>query len=215
MNLVILGPQGCGKGTQAELLREKFNLYHVEMGSALREVAKEKSDLGRRVDEIINVKKELVSNDLVEEVLQSELKKDVDGKDLILDGAPRRMDQIKIVEKILAENGKKLDKVIHIRISETDSVVRISKRYHCLECQTRLILGNDMQNPTDPCPHCQGKIGQRPDDTVQGVKKRLEIFRSETAPVIEYYRKRGKLIEVDGSKSVERVFAEILDKLGK
>jgi adenylate kinase len=213
MNLVILGPQGCGKGTQAEMLKNKFGLFHVEMGSALREVAKEDSELGRKVNEIVNIKRELVSNHLASEVLHNELKKDVDGKDLVLDGAPRRLDQIPLVEKVLKENNKKLDKVIYIHISETDSVVRISKRYHCSKCGSRLILGRDVQNPTDKCHNCGGKIEQRPDDTVQGVRRRLEIFRQETVPVIDYYRKKGMLIEIDGTKSVERVFAQILAKL--
>jgi adenylate kinase len=215
MNLVILGPQGCGKGTQAEKLKDKFKLYHVEMGEALRRVAEEKSELGRKVNEVINVKKELVSNEMVSIVLHNELQRDIDKKDLILDGAPRRLDQIPIVEKVLEENNKKLDRVVHINIPETESVIRISKRYHCTVCGARLILGKDVQNPTDPCHECGGDIQQRPDDTVEGVRKRLNIFREETVPVIEYYRQKGMLVEVDGTKTPEKVFQEILEKLEK
>lgn len=213
MNIVILGPQGCGKGTQAELLKDKFELFHIEMGLALREVAKDESELGKMVNEIINVKRELVGNDLVEEVLHNALQKNSDGRDIILDGAPRRLDQIALIEKILEKKGKKLDKVIYINIPETDSVLRISKRFSCVDCGTRLILGKDIKNITDCCHECEGRIEQREDDTPNGVRKRLAIFREETLPVIEHYRKSGKLIEVDGSKNVEKVFQEILQKL--
>jgi adenylate kinase len=215
MNLVILGPQGCGKGTQAELLKEKYELFHVEMGLALREVAKDESELGKMVNEVINVRRELVGNDLVEEVLYNTLQKNSDQRDVILDGAPRRLDQIELIEKALAKNGKQLDKVIYVNIPETDSVLRISKRFSCVDCQSRFILGKDVKNPNDVCPECGGKIEQRPDDTPDGVRKRLAIFREETLPVIEHYRQTGKLIEVDGTKNVEKVFQEIIKNLEK
>lgn len=213
MNLVILGPQGCGKGTQAELLKEKLDLFHIEMGLALREVAREDSELGKMVNEVINVKRELVGNDLVEEVLWNALQKNGEQKDIILDGAPRRLDQIALIEKVLEKKGKKLDRVIYINIPETDSVLRISKRYECSVCHTRLILGKDIKNPTDPCHECGGRIEQRADDTPDGVRKRLAIFREETLPVINHYRQTGKLLEVDGTKSPEKVFQEIISKL--
>lgn len=213
MNIVILGPQGCGKGTQAELLKDKLNLFHIEMGLALREVAKEESELGKMVDEVINVKRELVGNDLVEEVLWNSLQKNGEQKDIILDGAPRRIDQIALIEKVLERKGKKLDKVIYINIPETDSVLRISKRFDCVDCGTRLILGKDIKNPTDSCHECGGAIEQRADDTPDGVRKRLAIFNQETFPVINHYCQIGKLLEIDGTKSPEKVFQEIISKL--
>jgi len=215
MNIVILGPQGCGKGTQAELLKEKFDLFHIEMGQALREVAKDESELGKMVDEVINVKRELVSNDLVEEVLLNALQKNSDQRDIILDGAPRRLDQIVLIEKVLEKKGKKLDKVIHINIPETDSVLRISKRFDCVDCGTRLILGKDIKNITDRCHECGGAIEQRADDTPDGVRKRLAIFRDETLPVINHYRQTGKLLEIDGTKTPEKVFQEMVKELEK
>lgn len=213
MNLVILGPQGCGKGTQAEMLKEKLDLFHIEMGLALREVAKDESELGKMVNEVINVKRELVGNDLVEEVLWNALQKNGEQKDIILDGAPRRFDQIALIEKVLEKKGKKLDKVIYINIPETDSVLRISKRFDCVDCGTRLILGKDIKNITDRCHECGGAIEQRPDDTPDGVRKRLAIFRDETIPVINHYRQVGKLLEIDGTKNPEKVFQEIISKL--
>ena len=215
MNIVVLGPQGCGKGTQAELLKNKFDLFRIEMGAALRAVAKEKTPLGKKVDEIINVKRNLVSDTLTEEVLQNELQKNTEQKDIIVDGAQRRIDQVPLVEKNLENVGKKLDRAIYINIPEIESVIRISKRYDCAKCGSRLILGKDIQNPTDPCHICGGKIEQRPDDTPEGVRKRLAIFREETMPVIEHYRQTGKLLEVDGTKSVEKVFGEIVEGLEK
>lgn len=213
MNLVILGPQGCGKGTQAKLLEEKFDLFRIEMGEALRAVANGDTPFGKKIYETINVKRELVSSDLVIEVLHKELQKNINNKDVVFDGFPRRLDQIEVAEKILAENGKILNKAIFVNIPETESIIRISKRYNCAKCQFRFILGKDIKNPTDSCPECQGEIQQRPDDTPDGVRKRLAIFASETLPVINHYRQVGKLIEVDGTKSVEKVFQEIVKEL--
>jgi adenylate kinase len=215
MNLVILGPQGCGKGTQAELLKDKFTLGYVEMGKVLRNKAKEDSPLGRKINEIINIKKELVPDEVVMEALRETISQFPPQQGIIIDGAPRRVGQIDEVEKSLSETGRKLDKVIYINITETESVIRISKRYSCTKCQAHLILGKDIQNPQDPCHECGGKIEQRSDDTPDGVRKRLKIFRQETMPVIEHYRKSGKLVEIDGTKIVERVFQDIVEKVKK
>lgn len=215
MNLIILGPQGCGKGTQAELLVKQFNLAHLEMGAALREIAKEDSPLGRRVDETINHKKELVPEKVIDAVLEKWIGQIPAEQGTIIDGAPRKISQIDEVEGAFKKNNRQLDFVIFVNIPETESVLRISKRYSCLGCQARLILGWDFQNPTDPCPECGGKVEQRPDDTPQGVRKRLEIFRQETMPVIDHYRKQGKLLDINGMQSVEKVFQEILEKMNK
>lgn len=213
MNLVILGPQGCGKGTQAEKLVEKYGLYHIDMGKALREAAKEETELGQKLNEVINVRKELVSDDLVVSVLRRELEKVPAEQGIIFDGAPRRIEQVDEVEGLFKEFGRIFDKVIHVNISEKESIFRISKRYNCTKCAKGLILGKDFQNIGEACHYCDSPIEQRLDDTPDGVRKRLKIFHEETLPVIEYYRKEGKLIEVNGEQNPEKVLEEIIASL--
>lgn len=213
MNFIILGPQGSGKGTQAILLAEKYNLEHVDVGSALREISENDTLLGKRLNEIINVKKELVSNEIIGEVLEHKLADIPENKGIIIDGAPRRFEQIKIVEDALLKFGRKIDKVISINISPEESIKRISKRFDCSECGARLIMGEDIETAKDPCPKCKGKIEQRKDDTPEGVRKRLSIFQEETVPVIEEYRRNGILLEVEGEGEEREIFNKIVKNL--
>ncbi|MDO9231506.1 MAG: nucleoside monophosphate kinase [bacterium] len=220
MNIVILGPQGSGKGTQAEKLAQKFDLEHIDMGKFLREVAKLDTPLGKEVYNIQNVTKTLVPARILEEVFTIKLNGIAREKGIAFDGFPRNIDQAKYFEKAMKEFGRQTDKVIHIKLSEKESLERISKRRVCEKCKKVFILGKDIQNACLPvgrenekCDVCEGRIIQRIDDSVEGVKKRLEIFNEETMPVIEYYKKQGKFIEIDGDKEIEKVFEDILEKL--
>lgn len=213
MNIVILGPQGSGKGTQAEKLAKKFGLEHIDMGKFLREVAKTDTPLGKEVYQIQNVTKTLVPSRILQEVFNVKLNSLPRERGIVFDGFPRNVDQMEYFEKALIEFGRHADKVIFINLSEESSIDRISKRRVCEKCRRVFILGKDMKNDADPCPDCSGKIIQRIDDTEEGVRKRLEIFRKNTLSVIQYYKKKGKLIEIDGDKAIEEVFKEILKKL--
>lgn len=209
MNIIVLGPQGSGKGTQAELLAQKYNLEHVDIGGTLRQVAKMETPLGRKIFAIQNISKTLVPNEILKKVLQLKINSLNREKEIVFDGLPRKLDQAYFLEDVMQTAGRKIDKVIHIKLSEAESFKRIAKRWNCQKCKTVLIMGKDVKNISDKCPKCGGEIFQREDDTLEGVKKRLEIFKKETMPVIEYYAKKGILVEVAGEKSVEEVFAEI------
>lgn len=213
MNIIILGPQGSGKGTQAEFLSKKFNLAHIDMGMSLRLAASENNSLGKKLSRIINGKKELVSDLIVQKVLEKELKKIPKSKGIIIDGSPRRIGQIKIVETALQKFGRKIDAVIHLRISAQESIRRISRRYNCSRCRKGLIMGKDVKSPKALCPACGGTIERRTDDTPSGVRKRLKIYREETMPVVEYFRKIGKLVEISGLKNAREVFRIIAREL--
>lgn len=215
MNLIILGPQGSGKGTQAELLSKKFNLAHIDMGMSLRLAASENNSFGKKLSLIINDKKELVSDLIVQKVLERELKKIPKSKGIIVDGAPRRLGQIPVIEKALEGFGRKIDKVIHLKISVQESVRRISHRYNCSRCHKGLIMGKDVKSPKSLCLACGGTIERRPDDTPSGVRKRLRIYQKETAPVVKYFKKRGKIIETGGARKYQEVFRDIVGKLKK
>jgi adenylate kinase len=209
MNLIIFGPQGSGKGTQAELLAEKYNLAHIETGQIFREIGREKSELGKKIKDL-NDRKELIPDDVTVEVLREKLKVVPIDMGIILDSAPRTTGQVEPVEQMLAELRRPIDKAIYITLAYDESVVRITKRYACTVCYRHFVLGKHIHEIEAPCPTCGGPIMQRPDDTPEGVTKRLKTFYEVTIPVVEEYRERGMLIEVDGSQGVEEVFTEIV-----
>jgi adenylate kinase len=213
LNLIILGSQGSGKGTQAKKLAEKFDLIHIDMGKALRQVTTGNTDLGKEINEIIHVRKELVPARIIKKVLHLELGSISREQGIVFDGVPRSLEQLEYINSALLEFGRHLDKVFFIKISEKEAVKRISKRLVCGKCKKVFILGKDIQSREEKCPKCQGEITQRADDTEEGIKKRLEVFRTETLPVIEEYKKEKVLIEINGEQSVEKVFGEILEKL--
>lgn len=212
MNLIIFGPQGSGKGTQADLLAEKFKLVHLETGQIFREIAREKTELGATILELNN-RKEMIPDEITVEVIENYLKKIPTESGVILDSAPRTLGQIAPVEEMMQKMGRKIDKAIYITLPREESVARITKRYACTLCYRHFVLGKDIQSANDACPTCSGPIQQRGDDTPDGIAKRLKTFYEITMPVIEQYRQRKMLIEVDGNQSVEKVFAEIIDKL--
>jgi adenylate kinase len=209
VNIIVLGPQGSGKGTQAELLAQKFGLEHIDMGKTLREVAKQDTALGREIYAIQNVTKTLVPSRILREVLHLKLVSFPREQQIVFDGVPRTMDQTTYLEEAMQEVGRKIDKVFLINISEKESVERISKRWVCNKCHRVLIMGKDIQNAKDVCPDCAAAISQRADDTPAGVMKRLKIFAEETRPVLEFYKNKGVLVEINGEQAVEKVFADI------
>lgn len=212
MNIVIFGPQGSGKGTQADKLSEKLNLSHIETGQIFRDIARENSPLGIMIKEY-NEKKEMIPDEITIEVLRHYLNQVPTEKGVILDSAPRTIGQIVPVEKMMKENGRPIDKAIYIALPYDESVARITKRYMCTSCLRHVVLGKHIGSASEVCPNCGGLITQRGDDTPDGIAKRLKTFYEVTIPVIEEYRKRGLLIEVDGNMGINEVFEDITEQL--
>lgn len=213
MNIIVLGPPGSGKGSQSNFLMDKFQLEHIDMGRFLREAAKIDSPLGQEIKEIIFVKKTLVPDRILKEILHLKLGSVPREKGLVFDGVPRAVDQMKYIDEALLEFGRKIDKVFFVKVSKEEIINRISKRWVCEDCKEVLIMGKDIQVETDVCPKCQGEIMKRADDTVEGIEKRWSVFEKETMPVLEEYRKRGILLEIKGEQTKQEVFAEILKKI--
>lgn len=213
MNLVIFGPQGSGKGTQAELLAKKYNLQHIETGQIFREIAKENTSLGKMVADTIHEKKDMVPDEITVDILRKQLEKVPMEKGVLLDSAPRTMGQIDMVENMLRKIGRSFDKAIYIELPYEESIERISKRYMCPVCFRHFVLRKDIDSPENHCPTCHGPIIKRCDDTPEGIAKRLKVFYEVTIPVIEYYREKGILVEVDGRNDVDKVFENITNKL--
>jgi adenylate kinase len=211
MNLIIFGPQGSGKGTQADKLTEKFGLFHIETGQIFREIARENSQLGKKILDLNN-RKEMIPDEITIEVLENYIKKASEKEGIILDSAPRTIGQIELVENMLETFGRKIDKAIYITLPYEESIARITKRYACTLCYRHFVLGKDIDSEKNSCPTCGGFIAQRGDDTPDGIAKRLKTFYAVTMPVVEHYRKKDMLIEVDGNQQIEKVFGDIINK---
>jgi adenylate kinase len=212
MNIIIFGPQGSGKGTQADKLAEKFNLSHIETGQIFRDIAKLDSPLGIKIREL-GKSNELIMDEITVDVVEKHVKQVPKDKGVILDSAPRTLGQIEPVERIMKAQGRSIDKAIYISLPYGESVARITRRFACMECTKSLILGKHIELASDVCPFCGGQIVQRSDDTPEGIVKRLDIFYNTTMPVVEAYRKKGLLIEVDGGRGMEEVFEDIIKQL--
>ncbi len=170
LNIILLGPQGSGKGTQAKLLANKFKLEHIEIGNALREIKKDDTILGREVAQIID-KGKMVPFQLVVKIVDKEVAIISANKGIVFDGTPRRLVEIKPLEKILKKNGRHITHVFFVQISERETINRLSKRYICSQCNKIFILEKDVANKSRKCPKCGGNIIRRKDDTPEGIKK--------------------------------------------
>jgi adenylate kinase len=215
MNLIVLGPQGSGKGTQAEKLAEKFGLEHIEMGKFLREVAKTDTELGKHIHETINIQGKLVDDKTLKKVLHIKLADLPREQGVVFDGVPRRRDQLEYFEDATREFGRKTDAVLNIFNPDEESVERISKRRICKKNQHVLIMGRDIRDEEEKCPICESDIMQRIDDTPERIKTRLGIYHTDTKEVLDYYKEKGLLLEVDGTPSIEKVFENIIEKLNE
>ncbi|MFZ2969745.1 MAG: nucleoside monophosphate kinase, partial [Minisyncoccia bacterium] len=186
INIIIMGPQGSGKGTQARILAEKYDLQLLEAGNLLRNAAREETELGREIDEIINKKGEVVPLPLLAQVIEKKMSWIDKNKGVLFDGIPRTMEQASYLENILEGIGRKIDYIFFIDISKNESVKRISIRKMCRENGHPLIVGKDIGEEDDKCPICGSEIYRREDDTPEKVLKRLAWNEKLVMPVVQY-----------------------------
>jgi len=201
MNLLFIGPQGSGKGTQAKIISEELNLCHISTGDLLRNI---EGELKKEVDICLNAGN-LVPDELLIKVLEERIKKPDCQNGIILDGSPRNLNQAEKIDKIL-----KIDKVIEISISDEESIKRISGRLLCPKCKASF---NELTSPKpkqkEICDFCGTSLTRRSDDTPQAVAKRLQIYHSETEPLL----KRYDSIKINGEQTIEKVTEDILENL--
>lgn len=206
-NYILIGAQGSGKGTQAKLIAAEYGIPHISTGDIFREIRKEESDLGRKVRELID-KGNLVPDDVTNEIVAARIARNDCSKGFILDGYPRNIAQAGFLD------GKKLiNKCIYLEINDAEAVKRISARLVCSSCKADYNTISIKPKKAGVCDKCSGKLVQRDDDKPEFVKKRLETFYRETAPLLDYYEKKGVLIKVDGEQAIDKVFAEIKKKI--
>ncbi|ONN27252.1 adenylate kinase [Thermosipho affectus] len=210
MNIVFLGPPGAGKGTYAKKLANILNIPHISTGDIFREEIASKSDLGKKVEEILK-RGELVPDDLTNTIVKERLSKYDCKKGFILDGFPRTVAQAKALDEILKKLGRELGYAIYFEASEEVVVERISNRRICKNCGKIYNLITLPPKVNGKCDVCGGELYQREDDREEVVRKRYKVYMENTFPVIEYYRKDNKLFTVDGSMDVDSVIKEVLN----
>ncbi len=209
MRIIIFGPQGAGKGTQAGKLVEETGATHVATGDLVREEIKKGSELGEKIQEY-NDKGELVPDEIIIEMTKPHLDKH-DG--WILDGFPRNQAQAKALDEALEEIDEKVDRVIALEASDEDLVKRLSGR------RQSEATGNTYHIEHDPPPEDSdedpGPFVQRDDDTEEAIRKRLETYHEETEPLKDYYEEQGLLVTVDASKGIDEVTKEVKKAVGE
>lgn len=208
-NIIILGPQGSGKGEQTERLAPQFNLRAIATGDLFREIAQEKSERGRIVNEMINIKGKILPDDFTFKVLKEVLEEKTAKAGFIFDGYPRTFAQLEKFEAYLRQKGEKIDKVFYLKISPETSVKRLSSRLVCEKCQDVYNLITHPPKKVGVCDECGGKLVRRKDDEPQAISERLAAYSEQTEPMIAYFKKQKVLEEIDGEEPIEAVFAQI------
>ncbi|MBU3933048.1 MAG: adenylate kinase [Candidatus Omnitrophica bacterium] len=209
MRLILLGPPGAGKGTQAKLLSQQFNIPHISTGDILRDEVRENSQLGRRVAEFVKIG-ELVPDDIAVEVVMHRLAKSDAAGGFILDGFPRTFKQAEELNKALRQLNISIDLIIYFETSLEVSIRRLSGRRVCKGCGANFHLTNMPPKREGICDFCGGELFLRDDDKEETVKKRLAIYQKQTAGLIDYYKKSGVLRKVSGDSEANRLNARLL-----
>jgi adenylate kinase len=212
MYIVLLGAPGAGKGTQAAMLTDKMKLVQVASGDLFRKALQEQTELGKKAKAYMD-KGQLVPNEITIQMVLERLTAPDVKEGAILDGFPRNTDQAKALDIALKARSKAIDKAVNIKVSETEVLQRLSGRWVCRKCQTPYHEVDNKPKVQGVCDRCGGQLYQRDDDKPETIKNRLQVYQKETAPLIDYYKKAGKLVEVVSEGGPESVNKRILTAL--
>jgi adenylate kinase len=214
MNLVLLGPPGAGKGTQAKLLEDSRSLIKLSTGDMLRAAAAAGTALGRKAGQIME-RGELVPDDLVIKLIAERLDDDAGGQGFIFDGFPRTVAQAEALDRLLKERGKKLDAVVVMDVDDDALVERIAGRFACAKCGEGYHDLYKLPNVKGVCDRCGStEFVRRKDDNEEVVRARLKAYHAQTEPLVEYYERQKKVRAVDGMADIPAVQKEIALALG-
>ena len=212
--LVLVGPPGAGKGTQAQFLRDRLGIPHISSGGLFRQSLDGNTPLGQKVAEYLK-RGELVPDEVTIDVILNHVLSFNSDDGFILDGFPRNPAQARALEDALRIRSRGLDKVVHIEVDEAELVRRLSGRYSCCRCQAphNVDPAQSRSGQQLSCSQCGGNLYQRDDDRPEAVQTRIEVYRNQTLPILDFYRQRGLLVEVAGADSVESVNQKVLAAL--
>jgi adenylate kinase len=213
MKLVLLGPPGAGKGTQAERIKARYGISHLSTGDMLREAVAADTAVGRRAKTIMDAGR-LVPDDVINRLVAERIAQPDCARGFILDGFPRTLAQAEALDALLDERGERLDRVLELAVDDDALVERISGRFACAECGAGYHDRFKQPKVAGVCDVCGSReFIRREDDKAETVRARLEAYHAQTAPLLPYYRERGLLTTVDGMAGIDEVSAEILEKI--
>lgn len=213
LNLVLLGPPGSGKGTQAKVLAEEYHIPHVSTGDMLRDEVRRGTTLGVQAKEIMD-SGGLVPDKIVAGMILQRLDRKDCARGVILDGYPRNVEQAEVLDGILAELGRTLERVVLIDVADDEIVRRLSGRRSCPQCGRVYHLEYNPPADGRACDDCGSELTQRDDDREDVVRERLRQYHEKTAPLIGYYRHRGLLVGIDGAQGMEIVTKAVIEAIG-
>lgn len=208
MKLVLIGSPGAGKGTQAKVLSTHFGIAHISTGDLLRDEINQKTELGLKISDIIN-SGELVSDDIMKELLSNRVKKDDCKKGFILDGYPRNEEQAEELNSLVGE----IDKVVLISVEDYVIIERMVGRRGCPDCGQMYHLKYNPPKKEGVCSVCEVGLVHRKDDNEETVKNRMSVYHKSTAPVIDYYKNKGLLLEVSGIGEIDDISKQLINDL--
>ena len=214
LRTILLGPPGAGKGTQAVKIVEKYGIPHISTGDIFRENIKKGTELGKKAQEYMN-KGELVPNDLVIAIATARLLEDDCKNGFLLDGFPRTVYQAEKLDEFLEAHNSKIDKVVDISVGKEELMIRLTGRRVCKKCGASYHIVNIPPKKEGVCDICGGPLIQRDDDNAETAANRIEVYEEQTRPLVDYYKKAGNLVLIDGTTGLENVFADIVRALGE
>ncbi len=213
MKLLIMGPPGAGKGTQADKIVAKFNIVHISTGDMFRQAIKSGTALGKEAKEYLD-QGLLVPDEVTNGIVRERLVKSDCENGFLLDGYPRTVAQAVSLDEMLFDLNMHIDAVLNIVVSHSLLLDRLTGRRICKECGATY---HKTFNPTkefDVCDRCGGKLYQRKDDNIETVESRLRVYNNQTKPLLDYYKAKGNLFNINGEQDIDKVFAEIKTTLG-
>ena len=214
VRVVLLGPPGAGKGTQGKLLRDRFEACQISTGDILRKAVADKTPLGKEAESYLS-RGELVPDDVIVRLVGDRLKQKDCANGFVLDGFPRTLPQAESLEGILKTMALPLDAVLSIQVPHHVIVQRLAGRRNCQNCGALYHVNFDPPSNGETCDRCDGGLQQRDDDREETIITRLRVYESQTAPLANYYRERGKLREISGVGKVEDIQKRIIEALGR
>ncbi|MDR0953334.1 MAG: adenylate kinase [Elusimicrobiota bacterium] len=208
MNVILLGSPGAGKGSQAVRLKDEFGFRHISTGDLIRAEIAAATPLGKKVESLVK-QGNLVADDLIFDLLKNALKSET--RSIVFDGFPRTIAQAEDLDKYLAEQGKKMDYILSIELTDEEAIKRLTSRRVCKSCGA--VYNIYWPDYKGVCTKCGGELYTRADDTLESAKHRLDVFKKETQPLLDYYGSKPGFVKINGLGALEEVFASIKQAL--
>lgn len=216
MHIILMGPQGAGKGTQADIIAPRLGLVKLSTGDLFRAAAASGSELGRLVKGYLD-RGELVPDDVTLAIVEERLEEIAENPEVsgaLFDGFPRTRAQAEGLDAILAKRDERIAAVIEIDVPRDKLIARLAGRRYCPNCGATYHVEYNPPRKAGVCDRCGGPLVQRPDDTPEAIRRRLDLYDEQTAPLLDFYQQRGLLIRVDGDRPIEEVTHDILAAIG-